>query len=89
LLADMGAEVIKVESAHRLDVHRRQGPLRAAQARHQSQAASGTRKTAGKRSVTLNLSTERGRDLARALVATADVVIENFARRDGTAGARL
>jgi len=78
LLADMGADVIKVESAHRLDVHRRQGPY--------AQGKVGINRSGvwnaqnrGKRSVTLNLATERGRDLARALAASADVVIENFA----------
>jgi len=78
LLADMGAEVIKVESAKRLDVHRRQGPY---PERKPGVNRSGVwnAQNRGKRSVTLNLSTERGRALAAALVDTADVVIENFA----------
>jgi crotonobetainyl-CoA:carnitine CoA-transferase CaiB-like acyl-CoA transferase len=78
LLADMGAEVIKVESAQRLDVHRRQGPYAE---RHPGINRSGVwnAQNRGKRSVTLNLTTERGRALAKALVAHADVVIENFA----------
>ena len=78
LLADMGAEVIKVESAHRLDIHRRQGPY--------GDGKSGVNRSGvwnaqnrGKSSVALNLSTGQGRALARQLVARADVVIENFA----------
>lgn len=78
LLADMGAEVIKVESAQRLDVHRRQGPYPG----HQpgvNRSGVWNAQNRGKRSVTLNLSTEQGRSLAHSLVGRADVVIENFA----------
>ena len=78
LLADMGADVIKVESAQRLDVHRRQGPYPERRA-GMNRSGVWNAQNRGKRSVTLNLSTERGRALARALVATADVAIENFA----------
>lgn len=78
LFADMGAEVIKVESAHRLDIHRRQGPYADGKAGI-NRSGVWNAQNRGKRSVTLNLSTERGRGLAKALVATADVVIENFA----------
>ena len=78
LLADMGAEVIKVESAHRLDVHRRQGPYAERQA-GVNRSGVWNAQNRGKRSVTLNLSTERGRTLAKSLVEAADVVIENFA----------
>ena len=78
LLADMGAEVIKVESAQRLDVHRRQGPY-AERKPGVNRSGVWNAQNRGKRSVTLNLSTARGRELAAALVDTADVVIENFA----------
>jgi len=78
LLADMGAEVIKVESAQRLDVHRRQGPY-AERTVGVNRSGVWNSQNRGKRSVTLNLATERGRALAMALVDTADVVIENFA----------
>lgn len=78
LLADMGAEVIKVESAQRLDVHRRQGPY-AERKPGVNRSGVWNAQNRGKRSVTLNLATDRGRALAAALVDTADVVIENFA----------
>lgn len=78
LLGDMGAEVIKIESAQRLDVHRRQGPY-AERKSGVNRSGVWNAQNRGKRSVTLNLSTERGRELAAALVAAGDVVIENFA----------
>ena len=63
LLADQGAEVIKVE--------RPEGDP----ARSQPAFATWNR---GKRSVTLDLKSEDGRQAARQLAATADVLIENF-----------
>jgi crotonobetainyl-CoA:carnitine CoA-transferase CaiB-like acyl-CoA transferase len=78
LLADMGAEVIKVESQRRIDIHRRQGPYAEGRPGVNRSGVWNTQNR-GKRSVTLNLSAERGRELARELVATADVAIENFA----------
>ena len=77
-LADMGAEVIRIESAHRLDVHRRQGPYPANQP-GLNRSAVWNSQNRGKQSLTLNLSTARGRELAREMAAQADVVIENFA----------
>ena len=78
LLADMGAEVIKVESRHRVDIHRRQGPYPDGRPGLNRSGVWNTQNR-GKRSVALNLSTEEGRDLARRLVSISDVVIENFA----------
>jgi crotonobetainyl-CoA:carnitine CoA-transferase CaiB-like acyl-CoA transferase len=78
LLADMGAEVIKVESMQRLDVHRRQGPY-AERRTGINRSGVWNAQNRGKRSVALNLATERGRSLAQELAAQGDVVIENFA----------
>ena len=78
LLADMGAEVIKVESRHRVDIHRRQGPYAGGKP-GVNRSGVWNSQNRGKRSVALNLSTEQGRSLARRLVACADVAIENFA----------
>lgn len=77
-LADMGADVIKIESEHRIDIHRRQGPY---PDKNPGLNRSGVwnSQNRGKRSIALNLSTPQGRELARSLVATSDVVIENFA----------
>lgn len=77
-LADMGADVIKIESRHRVDIHRRQGPYPERRPGH-DRSAVWNAQNRGKRSVTLNLSTAEGLDLARTLVAGSDVVIENFA----------
>lgn len=64
-LASMGAEVIKVETANRLDVLRRS-------------AASGSTTNRQKRAITLNLRDRRAVDVAKQLVATCDVVAESF-----------
>jgi crotonobetainyl-CoA:carnitine CoA-transferase CaiB-like acyl-CoA transferase len=77
LLADLGADVIKVESGHRLDPIRYIGPqppdLRSVDTNGVFNDCS-----ANKRAVTLNLDTEDGRALAARLIATADVVTANF-----------
>lgn len=77
-LADMGADVIKIESKHRIDIHRRQGPY-PNKTPGLDHSAVWNAQNRGKRSVTLNLSTPEGRKLAKDLIAQSDVVIENFA----------
>lgn len=67
ILANMGAEVIKVESQRRPDPTRRGG------------GANFHLLNQSKRSLTLNLSTPGGLELAKQLIAVSDVVIENFA----------
>lgn len=76
VLGDLGAEVLKIEHPTLGDPVRGHG--------HAKDGISLTWKTLGrnKRTVTLKLSDPRGRDLFLDLVATADVVIENF--RPGT-----
>ena len=73
LLAELGAEVVKIESRANLDFLRRvtvepDQPDRSMQFNDASR---------GHLSVTLDLRTERGRDLALRLCAAADVVLEN------------
>ena len=77
LLADLGADVIKVESGNRLDPIRYIGPQPPEQ---QSVDTNGVFNdcSANKRAITLNLDTAQGRDLAGRLIATADVVTANF-----------
>ncbi len=74
VLSELGADVIKIESVAHLDV------LRAAGASVGSFNRSMTfnAECRGRRSVTLDLSTERGRELAFELCAGADVVAENY-----------
>ncbi len=71
MLADMGAEVLKVEPPTG-DHWRHQGPV----APDESRPFLGLNR--GKRSVVLNVWDERGRDLAHRLVATADAIVLNY-----------
>lgn len=76
IFAEFGADVIKVERPGQGDELRRWRLLRGETSMMFRTIAR------NKRSVTLDLHTERGQDLARQLAATADVVLENF--RPGT-----
>jgi crotonobetainyl-CoA:carnitine CoA-transferase CaiB-like acyl-CoA transferase len=77
LFAEFGADVIRVESARRLDPGRTLQPWAGGKAGlNRSQMFANA--NAGKRSVTLDLARPEARDLARRLVAGADVVIESF-----------
>ncbi len=77
-LADMGAEVIKIESHKRPDIIRLIPPNLKDQP-FESLFAHGTlRNNLG---ITLDLTTARGQAIARDLVRTADVVVENFSPR--------
>jgi crotonobetainyl-CoA:carnitine CoA-transferase CaiB-like acyl-CoA transferase len=79
LLAFLGAEVIKIEEPPEGD------PARRTTLYYQDGlSAVFTAGNVGKKSVTINLKTERGRALFLRLVEKADVVIENF--RPGTMG---
>lgn len=73
MLADLGADVIKIEAPGKGDDTRQWGPPFAG-----GEAAYYLSVNRGKRSMTLNLGDERGRDILRALVQNADVLIENF-----------
>ncbi len=68
VLADMGAEVIKVE------------PLTGDNTRRLSGSGAGffAMFNRNKKSIALNLNDARGRDVALKLIATADIVTENF-----------
>ena len=75
-LAHMGADVIKVEARDGGDLARQLG------ADHELNKAfmgvSFLAQNPGKRSVTLNLKSPKGKAVFRRLVKTADVVVENF-----------
>ena len=79
-LADLGAEVIKIERPGLGDDTRRWGPpfLRDVQGRETGDAAYYLACNRGKKSVTLDIATPRGRDLARSLALASDVLVENF-----------
>ncbi len=71
LLADLGAEVIKIESPEG-DMMRSRPPLR------NGASTSFGQLNTGKKSVVLDLKREEAVAAARRIVATADVVVENF-----------
>lgn len=70
LLADMGAEVIKVEEPKRGDPFRGWG--------ERNYAATFCSLNRNKKSVTLDLRTDAARDIALRLLTEADVLIQNF-----------
>lgn len=79
MLADLGADVIKVENPDGGDDTRHWGPpfVQGADGENLS-AAYYHSANRGKRSITADLKSEEGQSLVRRLVATADVLIENF-----------
>ena len=79
LLAFLGAEVFKIESRSRPDIQRTIPPFHAG-VPDPDRSLQNHAFWAGNRSVSLNLKTDEGRDLAKQLVSRSDVVIENFGR---------
>ena len=75
-LADLGADVIKVESPEGDDTRRWGPPF--IDADGESAAAYFHACNRGKRSIVADFSTERGREIVRRLAQRADVLIENF-----------
>ena len=75
-LAQLGADVLKVEAVGRGDLARNLGADPALSAR--GMGSSFLAQNAGKRSLTLNLKDAAGKDVLRRLVARSDVLVENF-----------
>lgn len=73
MLAQLGAECIKIESQHRPDIFRKPHAVYG-----RTDAAEFDHVTSGKLSVRLNLKHPKGLALAKSLVALSDVVAENF-----------
>ena len=76
LFAQYGAEVVKVESVQRVDGWRGLAGLPGIE---RSNLFNGV--NLNKRGITLDLTSDRGRELLRPLVEQADVLIENFSPR--------
>ncbi len=72
MLADMGAEVIKVEEPGRGDYNREFAPINV------KESGSFLLLNRNKKSITLNLKSDTGKEIFRRLVAEADVVVEGF-----------
>src|SRR6201991_1069438 len=71
MLADMGAEVIKIEAADG-ETMRTRPPVR-----NRSSSVFG-QLNAGKKSLVLDLKSPKAIEVVRKLVATADIVVENY-----------
>jgi len=79
-LADLGAEVIKVERPKTGDDSRAYGPpwMKDATGKETSEAAYFMAANRGKKSITVNLNNPEGQRLVRELAAKCDVLIENY-----------
>lgn len=77
LLADLGADVIKVESRMRLDTLRESKPFKDG-IPGVNRSGYFSERNASKRSITLNMKSARAQELARALIAKSDIVANNF-----------
>ena len=75
-LAHMGAEVIKIEAVGRGDLARQLGADKQLSAARMG--ISFLAQNAGKKSLTLDLKSDKGKEIFRQLVQGTDVVIENF-----------
>jgi crotonobetainyl-CoA:carnitine CoA-transferase CaiB-like acyl-CoA transferase len=80
ILADLGAEVIKVERPKTGDDSRAFGPpwIKDANGRDTTESAYFTCANRGKKSITLNISKPEGQKIVRELAAKCDVLLENY-----------
>ncbi len=83
MLADFGADVIKVERPGRGDDVRHQGyPMPDRNGAPSRETSSFVAMNRGKRSLTIDISRPAGQALVRQLAANADILIENFKAGD-------
>jgi crotonobetainyl-CoA:carnitine CoA-transferase CaiB-like acyl-CoA transferase len=80
-LGAFGAEIVKVESIQRPDGFRCSGAWAHEGDRWYERSAMWQATNLNKRDITLDLTSDTGRDLVRRLVRDADVVVENFSPR--------
>ena len=80
MLADLGADVVKVERPGLGDDTRQWGPpfLKDAEGNDTTQASYFTACNRNKRSVTIDMATAEGQALIRQMAQQADIVVENF-----------
>ena len=78
-LADNGATVVKIESRKRLDLGRMSPPFKDGK-RNPDGSAFFAQTNTSKYGVTINLGDPRGVEVAKKLIAWADVVVENFSK---------
>ncbi len=75
-LAHMGAEVIKIETVGRGDLARQLGASKNLSS--QLMGISFLAQNAGKKSLTINLKSQKGKEIFLKLVKVSDIVVENF-----------
>ncbi|MGO9506829.1 MAG: CaiB/BaiF CoA transferase family protein [Mycobacterium sp.] len=80
-LGAFGADIVKVESIQRPDGHRYSGAFPFEGDDWYERSAIWQATNLNKRDLTLDLTSQRGREIARRLAAQADVVVENFSPR--------
>jgi CoA:oxalate CoA-transferase len=73
LLRDLGAEVIKIEKPDKGDIARGRVPQTRA-----NESGTFIMLNRGKKSITLNLKSEKGKNMCKELAKKVDVVVENF-----------
>lgn len=78
MLANMGAEVISVESNQRIDENRQTGPFPGNVKGGINSSANFNAYNRGKKGCTLNLKQPRAVEIAKQLVQVSDIFVENF-----------
>ena len=80
ILGDLGAEVIKVEQPNVGDDTRKFGPpfLKDIDGNDTTESGYYMATNRNKRSLTLNLTSKKGQDIARQLISKSDILVENF-----------
>jgi crotonobetainyl-CoA:carnitine CoA-transferase CaiB-like acyl-CoA transferase len=80
ILADLGAEVIKIERPGRGDDTREWGPpwLKDTEGTETRESAYYLSANRGKRSVTVDITSDAGREIIRDLAKQSDILVENF-----------
>lgn len=83
-LADLGAEVIKIERPGHGDDTRKWGPpfVKDSEGRDSSESAYYLSANRGKKSVAINIAEPEGQALIRKMAAKADILVENFKSGD-------
>lgn len=81
LMADLGAEVVKIEEPGRGHSSRHRGPFLGGEP-HPEKSGLFLYLNCNKQSVTLNLQEAKGRELLARLVADADVLLQDFSPRE-------
>ena len=85
VMTDLGAEVIKIEGPSHVDISRRltapQGPDGENGGDYWNKAPGFNNMNRGKRSLTLDMSRQEGRDLFIDLIKVSDIIMENFTPR--------